>query len=185
MDILRGQRRPPGPDLDALFAISTAEPTLVVNLGLTPMTRAGVCVKPVQMAQFASVVDDSTRLLDATGVPCRRIDDELGFTWLVVDATSVQDLVVAVHAVNRGVEEAGFGSQLLCSVFGFRDGDQPLLLVYAYKRGRFYPFAPRGEGVRDVAAELRINASLAGELPMEPDLERWYPVWGAPVTPTG
>jgi hypothetical protein len=56
-----------------------------------------------------------------------------------------------------------------------------LYLVYAYKRGAFYPFVPRGERGRDNAMELRLQAGLGRELPIEPELERWYPVWDAPV----
>ena len=71
---------------------------------------------------------------------------------------------------------------MLCSVFGFRtkDGDA-VDFVYAYKRGTFYPFVPDGERSRDNATEIRLNAALSNEMPMEPELERWYPVWDAPV----
>lgn len=183
LDILRGERRIPRADLDALFGISTAEPTLKVNLGLEPTCRGGVCFKPVEMASFAAVLDDIELLIgldDGDGPVTRRVDDEFGFSWLVIDADSLPDLVVRIHAVNRVMVDSGFSSQLLCSVFGFHAEDGPVLLVYGYKRGTFYPFVPR-EGARDNAAELRLNASLTGELRMEPELDRWFPVWGAPV----
>ncbi|GAB2930649.1 hypothetical protein GCM10027075_33880 [Streptomyces heilongjiangensis] len=53
---------------------------------------------------------------------------------------------------------------------------------YLYKRGTFYPFAPLpgGAGRRDNALELRVRAVLAEDLRIEPDLGRWFPVWGAP-----
>jgi hypothetical protein len=60
-------------------------------------------------------------------------------------------------------------------------GSGTISFVYLYKRGTFYPFAPRGEPKRDNALELRMQAALASELPMEPELERWFPVWGAPI----
>jgi hypothetical protein len=53
-------------------------------------------------------------------------------------------------------------------------------LVYLFKRGTFYPFAPLGGERRDTALELRVKSLLAGELRMEDDLGRWFPVWGAP-----
>ncbi|MFD3713757.1 hypothetical protein ACFWWO_31710, partial [Streptomyces sp. NPDC058677] len=38
-----------------------------------------------------------------------------------------------------------------------------------------------GEGQRrDNALELRVKAALADDLRIEPDLSRWFPVWGAP-----
>jgi hypothetical protein len=67
-------------------------------------------------------------------------------------------------------------------VFAFQDADgQPVFFVYSYKRGSFYPFAPRGDERRDNALELRLQAALSKEMPIEPQLERWYPVWGAPL----
>ena len=182
-DILRGERRIPRADLDALFAVSTAESTLEINLGLEATGRGGVCFKPVEMASFAAVLDDIEQLVDLdldTGAAARRVDDEFGFLWLVIDDESLTDLVVRIHAVNRVMVDAGFSSQLLCSVFAFEADDGPVLLVYSYKRGTFYPFVPR-DGSRDTATELRLRASLAAELRMEPELERWFPVWGAPV----
>ncbi|MCQ9134481.1 PspA-associated protein PspAB, partial [Streptomyces hilarionis] len=55
-------------------------------------------------------------------------------------------------------------------------------LVYLYKRGSFYPFAPLpGPGQRrDNALELQVKAALASDLRIEQDLGRWFPVWGAP-----
>jgi hypothetical protein len=85
--------------------------------------------------------------------------------------------------VNQTIEERGFSEQLLASVFGFTadEGGVQVDLVYAYKRGRFYPFVPTGQKRRDNARELRLKAALEKEMPIEQELERWYPVWGAPV----
>ncbi len=59
--------------------------------------------------------------------------------------------------------------------------DQSVCLVYLYKRGTFYPFAPRPGERRDNEAELRVRAILGKQLPIEPDLGRWFPLWGAPI----
>ena len=84
------------------------------------------------------------------------------------------------------------GLQLLCSVVGFHHGDgdgagdgagaERLGLVYLYKRGTFYPFAPLpGSGERrDNALELQVRAALGSDLRVEQDLGRWFPIWGAP-----
>lgn len=189
MDIIRGQRTPRRADLDRLFALSTAEATLVVNLGLRPTLRAGVCFKPVQMGTFQELMRDLDELLDisgrSTGTIVRRETDDFGFQWVVLeDDDSLQDLVTTVHLVNQTIAERGFSDQLLCSVFGFAE-DGPVFLVYGYKRGTFYPFVPDGDKRRDNAAELRLKAALEREVPMEPDMQRWYPVWGAPVGEDG
>ena len=54
------------------------------------------------------------------------------------------------------------------------------LLVYLYRRGSFYPFAPSGPQQRDNLLEIQVRDALAAELPMEKDLQRWLAVWGAP-----
>ncbi len=54
-------------------------------------------------------------------------------------------------------------------------------LVYGYKRGTFYPFAPRPDRRRDNTLELRVQSMVASELPLEPELERWSAIWGAPT----
>ena len=91
------------------------------------------------------------------------------------------DLVTDLHAVNSSLEAAGFGPSLLCSLVSFTDPNgRRLALVYLYKQGTFYPFAPLPGQRRDNALELQTRAALAEELPIEPDLGRWFPLWGAP-----
>lgn len=88
-----------------------------------------------------------------------------------------------LHAVNSELEVNGFGPQLLCSLVGFRnEAGQPLALVYLYKRGSFYPFAPMPGGgeKRNTPLELQVKAMLGNDLRLENDLSRWFPVWGAP-----
>ena len=66
----------------------------------------------------------------------------------------------------QGLEEAGFGGQLLAAVFKFEGGKEPVYWVYGYKRGAFWPFVPAGEGKeRDNAEELELKAKLEKELP--------------------
>jgi hypothetical protein len=72
-------------------------------------------------------------------------------------------------------------------VFGFEEADgqgsqrRRCYLVYLYKRGTFYPFAPREGERRDNELELRVRGALGGDLPIEPDLTRWFALWGIPV----
>jgi hypothetical protein len=95
--------------------------------------------------------------------------------------------VTSVHLVNATLQDHGYGPNLLCSVFGFRPstndaaGLGTLFLVYLYKRGTFYPFAPIGQERRDNALELRLKTELASDLSIEPDLDRWFPLWELPL----
>lgn len=114
-------------------------------------------------------------------------EDSFGYRWLLLDDTDVEDLVNRVHLVNSSLAENGWGPQLLCSVFGVVPGEgadasaRPFYLVYLFKRGTFYPFAPTGKEQRDNELELRIGSVVGSDLPIEPDLSRWFPLWDLPV----
>lgn len=184
-DILRGQRTPKRADLDRLFSIGGAAMTLQAGLGYTPTGRAGVCFKPIEAGEFEQLMRDIEELLDLSGAESgstiSRHQDTYGFSWIVIDDPDLDDLVTTTHVLSQSLEERGFSERLLCAVVGFRGEDGPVNLVYTYKRGTFYPFVPRPGKRRDNALELRLQAALSNELPIEPELERWYPVWDAPV----
>lgn len=184
-DILRGQRAPRRANLDNLFALSTSALTIQTGLGFTPSGRAGLCFKAIDAGMFAELVSDLDQLLAIsrrdTGTEVSRHADSYGFSWIVLSDPDLDDLVTTTHVVSQTMEERGFSEQLLCAVFGFTHPGGVVDLVYGYKRGTFYPFAPLGEKRRDNALELRIKASLEREMPIEPELERWYAVWDPPV----
>ena len=186
LDVLRGQRAPKRADLDRIFGIGSAAVTLETALGLRTTGRAGVCFRAIEAAVFAELVRETEELLAATsadsGTTVSRHDDTYGFSWIVIADPDVEDLATTTHVVSQSLEERGFSEQLLCAVFGFDGEPGPLELVYGYKRGSFYPFAPRGEPSRDTILERRVQAVLTNEVALEPELERWYPVWDAPVT---
>ena len=54
-------------------------------------------------------------------------------------------------------------------------------LVYLFKRGTFYPFVPSGHEQRNTQQELRLKSLVADDLVVEPDLDRWFPLWDLPV----
>ncbi len=113
--------------------------------------------------------------------------DSYGYRWLLLDDSDVEDLVNRVHLVNSLLAENGWGPQLLCSVFsvvpteGADSTARPFYLVYLFKRGTFYPFAPVGKERRDSELELRVRSLVGSDLPIEPDLSRWFPLWDLPV----
>jgi len=187
MDVLLGRSKQVKPNLDQLFAVPSAAVTLQVAGGFQPTGVGSVCYRANEGAAFASMQDDVQQLLDADNGPkVERVTDDFGFTWLVCrqPPDAVPDLVTELHAVNRALEDTGFGASLLCSLVAFeRSSDgRRLGLVYLYKRGTFYPFAPlAGQGERrDNSLELQIKAVLANDLRIEQDLGRWFPIWGAP-----
>jgi hypothetical protein len=119
--------------------------------------------------------------------------DQYGYRWIVLDADDFETLVTRTHFVNSTLDEHGWSSQLLCSVFGFGPepagggdatlaaGHASMYLVYLYKRGTFFPFVPLGGERRDNEAELRLKSELTEDLPIEPELNRWFPIWNLPL----
>ncbi|WP_405737771.1 hypothetical protein OG885_32170 [Streptomyces sp. NBC_00028] len=189
LDILLGRTKPVAPDLDRLFALPSAAVTLEAAAEFTPSGSGAVCFATVEGAAFEQTHREVQALLDADadrdGPPVELRRDDYGYSWLVSRRAPDQLhlLVNDLHAVNASMEVNGFGPQLLCSLAGFRDeAGRALALVYLYKRGTFYPFAPLpGDGQRrDNALELRVKAALGDDLRLEQDLSRWFPVWGAP-----
>jgi hypothetical protein len=91
--------------------------------------------------------------------------------------------VVGVNGVSTAIQGGGYGERVLAAVFAFRDEqNRPLYWIYNYKRGAFYPFVPAsGEQQRDNERELRLRAQIGADLPVEPELERWFPLWGIPI----
>ncbi|KQZ69810.1 PspA-associated protein PspAB [Nocardioides sp. Root151] len=179
--------------LDALFMVPSAAITLQTAAGLTPTGSGSVCFRGATGAAFAQTQADIVALLndnpDAPDVEVTQ--DSFGFTWLVAqrDPQDTAGLCTDLHAVNTILEEQGFGSGLLCSLIAFADASgRRAGLVYLYKQGTFYPFAPEpgsggdgsGQQRRDNLLEIQIRDQLAAELPMEKDLQRWLAVWGAP-----
>ncbi|MGH3516993.1 MAG: PspA-associated protein PspAB [Haloechinothrix sp.] len=189
LDALLGRTKPKQPDLNALFAVTGAAITMQASVGLRPSGQAAVAFKPASAQTFATTSEEMLELArysgKSSGTDLRTIDDEYGYRWIVLDDPDLEDLVTTVHLVNASLADAGFGSQLLCSVFGFvsENAASPCHLVYLYKRGSFYPFAPRPHQRRDNEVELRLRSAMDGELPVEPDLNRWFPVWGLPLDP--
>jgi len=204
IDTLLGRTKPVRANLDALFALPSAAVTLETAAGLIVSGKAGVCWKPPagrpaedvqrEIGQLLDIPDDGAPAPSAGGGGggggggmLSQAEDSYGFRWLLLEDPDVESLVTRVHVVNTTLTEEGWGPQLLCSVFGLavgpdaEAGTHPLFLVYLYKRGTFYPFAPDGPEHRDNELELRVRAVLGSDLPTEPDLARWFPLWDMPL----
>ena len=185
LDALLGRTKPAPPNLDALFAVPSAAITLQAATDLTATGTGSVCFRAAEGRAFSDIEEDVQALLGMgdNKTPVQVSEDKYGFTWLVChhDPNDIEGLVTDLHAVNSSLEAGGFGPQLLCTIVGFRNrAGQPLGLVYLYKRGTFYPFAPQPGERRDNALELQIRGQLGDDLKIESDLGRWFPVWGAP-----
>jgi hypothetical protein len=192
-----GRTPPVQPDLDALFALPSASISLQSSAGLVCSGHGGVCFKAPSGQGFAAMQNDVANLLSLEPSDVfTRAEDSFGYQWLVLADTDIEQLVTNIHLVNSSLSDAGWGTQLLCSVFGLapvpaghpegQAGPGVLLpsasyLVYLYKRGAFYPFVPTGHEQRDMEEELRLKSLVADDLKVEPELDRWFPLWDLPL----
>jgi hypothetical protein len=202
-DTLRGRTKPVQADLDALFALPSASITLQSAAGTACSGHAGVCFKPPTGQGFADTEAEVMSLLsmdDAKGLNSSQ--DSFGYQWLVMEDPDIESLVTRIHLVNSSLSDAGWGPQLLCSVFGLarlpdqapgdatREGvsvgagttlPSTAYLVYLFKRGTFYPFVPTGHEQRSTEEEFKLRSLVADDLTVETDLDRWFPLWDLPV----
>jgi hypothetical protein len=234
LDTLLGRTKPVPSNLDDLFALPSASITLQSAAGMSCSGRAGVCYKPPSGQGFEDMEAEVVKLLDMDGTRLRKVADSFGYQWVVIEDADIENLVTQVHMVNSSLADAGWGPQLLCSVFGLSrldasprpteeltDGSTGALtevatdgstgaaastatgagaesasstvgpgvvlpssayLVYLFKRGTFYPFVPAGpEKRRNTEEELRLRSLVADDVKIEPDLDRWFPLWDLPV----
>ncbi len=186
-DALFGRTKQVAPNLDNLFALSTAALTLQSELDLVPSGEAGLCFKSGSGESTIATDDDIKRLLDfdETTNKVTLTTDDLGFKWLVVKDPDFESLVTRIHAADTAMVEHQLGPRLLCAVFGFvpktPPGEGSVRLVYLMKQGTFYPFAPTGPTQRNNELEIRVRSFLDTDLPIEKDLTRWMALWNVPV----
>ena len=185
-DTILGRSKPVRANLDALFALPTAALTLQSAGGLVSSGHAGVCWKP---PPGQAAVDAQKEIAELVGDDdFRYAQDKFDYGWLLLDDGDLEELVTKIHMANSTLQDNGWGPQLLCSAFGFVPGpDAPsdaraFRLVYLFKRGTFYPFAPLdgNRQSRDNALELQVKGVLGEDLKIEPELNRWMALWGAP-----
>jgi hypothetical protein len=190
-DILTGRHEVKGPAPDRLFAISTAYIALESEHQITPSGTAAIVFQALATSEFEATLRDMEEVVTATGgdsgTTVSTQDDSYGYRWMILrnpaGAPSIEDLAVGINAVSGSIETAGHGERLLCAVFAFADAQKrPIYFIYNYKRGSWYPFVPApGDQQRSTERELQIKAQMSSELPMEPELERWFPLWGIPI----
>jgi hypothetical protein len=187
-DAVTGRHKVKGPAPDRLFAITTAAVTLQASYDIAPAGAAAIVFQPLATSEFESTLRDMEEVVRATasdsGMQVSTQDDSYGYRWMVLRAPGIEDLAVGINAVSSSIESAGYGERLLCAVFAFADAQKrSIYFIYNYKRGSWYPFVPQpgSSNERSTERELQLKAQLGGELPLEAELERWFPLWGIPI----
>ena len=178
-------------DPEDLFGMSTAYVTMEADLGFVSVGAAALCFSGVDSTDFAETVDDVEAILRAgeeeTGTEFELREDSHGWEWVVLRDDDPEDLVTSVHFAADEFIERGYGSRILAAVFGFEriedrrggdDGDADRAYwIYSFRRGAYYPFAPKRGKERDQRLEFKLESMLDGELGLEDDESYWYPMW--------
>jgi hypothetical protein len=186
-DALTGRRKIKAPAPDRLFAITTAYIQLEAEHGIRTRGSAALVFQPLATGDFERIVADMEEVLRGTGGETGSVvetsDDDIGYRWMIVRDDDVEDLAVGINAVSDQLQLDGYAERLLCAVFAFQDAKgAPVYFIYNYKRGAWYPFVPQGEGQdRSVERELQMKAIVGADLPIEPEVGRWFPLWGIPI----
>ena len=183
--ILGGRKKLANANADRLFAMATAQVTLEISLGMKSRGVAAIVFQQIASADFKQILDDSSALVASaagdTGTKLDQADDEYGYRWMIFRDDDFEDLVTAVNTVASELQAGGYGDRVLAAVFAWTDNGQPVDFIYNFKRGRFYPFVPKPGKQRDNERELRVKAQIENDLPIEPELDRWFPLWDAPI----
>lgn len=184
LDGILGRSKPPKANLDVLFSVPQAALSLQAE-GFAFSGRGAVCYRDSEGRADDEVLDDAEQMVRTDpSASVERHTDPFGFSWFEVvrPGGDPAALITDLHAVNSTLADAGFGTALLCSTMIFEQDGHRLALVYLFKRGTFYPFVPDPGAARrrDNPTELRIRALVEKDIPVEPDLERWLAIWGAP-----
>ena len=187
LDVITGRRKLKAPAPDRLVALTTAYVTFETELEIRSRGSAGIVFQPLATGDFQSIVTDMQEVVGGiggeTGTTLETHDDSYGYRWMVLRDPDLEDLVVGVNAVSDALAVGGYQDRVLCAVFAFADAQgKPLYFIYNYKRGSWYPFVPAGgEQQRSTERELQVKAQVGSGLPIEPELERWFPLWGIPI----
>jgi hypothetical protein len=184
--LLGGKRKLKLPARDRLFAMTTAQVTLETAVGLKHRGVAGIAFQSLATADFKEIVNETKELLAGaaadTGTTIETKMDEYNYSWIILRDDDFDDLVVSINTVSSSLEAGGYGDRLLAAVFAFEEDGRPVYFIYNFKRGYYYPFVPApGSQKRNVERELQLKAQVGNDLPLEPELERWFPLWDIPL----
>src|SRR5882757_727052 len=153
-NVLFGKKKLKPPNQESLFAITTACVTLQTELGLKPTGVGAVTYKSLSSGDFDRADQDTESLVKAAarsaGGEVERKTDKYGYEWVIIHDPQIEDQVTAVYAVATELTNQGFGAQLLAAPFRFEGGtfgtQYPVYWIYGFKRGKWWPFIPTGEG---------------------------------------
>ena len=188
LDTLLGRDKPLKSKTDRLFALTTCEVTIETALDMKATNKAAISFRPVSTFDWDGLESEMQDLLKVSTqdspLKWRWFTDEFEFKWVILEASEFENLIATANMIGDELTDHGYGDQLLAAIVQFTDkSGRSVYLIYNYKRGSFYPFVPDPSRDRERinSEEFRISGTLAKELPIEKEVESWYPLWGIPI----
>ena len=184
LDALLGPGKPKQPQLDALFGVSGAANTPWRSAaGMHPTGQAAVCFKPASRAG----VRGRLRAEGPAGAGRGRGRVDIGhrrpLRLPLGGARRPGDGGPGHQRPPGQLDPGAAASAPSCSArcSGSGQPKKASASTSSTSTRTFYPFAPLGGERRDNELELRVKATLGGDLPVEPELARWFALWGLPL----
>lgn len=188
LDAILGRDKPVKSKTEALFGLTTCDLTMQSALDMVPTDKAAISFRPVSTGDWNDLEKEMNDLLDVSThdspLKWKWFTDDYGFKWVILEASEFENLVATANMIGQELTEHGFGAQLLAAIVQYKQsGGNKAYLIYNYKRGTFYPFVPdpNQKHARLNPVEFRISGALQKELPIEKEIESWYPLWGVPI----
>lgn len=169
----------------SLLSLAASLPVLTEELQQSPVGNAGVCFRPRSDPFFLNLdVNLGALLMSGERMLITRFrttDDSYGFRWVLLQDGLFEDLVTAIALLASAFARNRFEQQLSAALFPFQQSRQAVYWIYSFRHRTFYPFVPLQEPERDNTLELSLASKLKRNLPIEPQTQRWYPLWGTPL----
>ena len=195
-DILTGRHEVKGPAPDRLFAISTAYVTLASEHQIEPAGTAAIVFQALATSEFEATLKEMEEVVTATGGESG--DDRLHagrqLRLPLDDPAAIRAALPAwktspLASTRCRARSRRPGTASGCCAPCSPSPDAPKrrvdLLHLQLQARLLVPVraraARRRARQRSTERELQLKAQMASELPIEPELERWFPLWGIPI----
>ncbi len=187
--LLGGRQEAEGPAPDRLFAMTTAYMTLETGLDITSAGAAGIVFQPLATADFEQILKDAEELLHGTAAGHRAPRSSRPTTSSATAGSSCATPTSttsssSLNTISTELQAGGYGDRLLARrLRRSRTSGKPRLLHLQLQARQVLPVRarPRASSSANTERELRLKAQLDNELPIEPELERWFPLWEIPL----
>ena len=179
--------KPVRANLDALFALPTAALTLQSAGGLVTSGHAGVCWKP---PPGQGAADAQKEISELVGEGFGHAQDSFDYGWLLArrprprragDQDPHGQLDAAGQRLGAPAAVLGRSASSPVPTRPATPGPSGSSTSSSAAPSIPSPRSTREKERRDTELELRIRTMVGADLPVEPDLTRWFPLWDMPV----